>query len=133
MEHTSKREISQKKFKDISLGVSAYGAISAWFILFIMKSTVGVEEASLLAIDGTMVLILGLIIYKTKSKVTVGILISFLLLGIGVSVAQMLEVGSINIAGLIIKAIIIYYLFTLFEHINNINTKQFNTSIKLTF
>lgn len=134
MEFQSKKEISQKKFKEIALSITAYGIISSLLAFFVMKTQVGIEEALILSIDGILVFILGLIIYKTKSKIAIGILIVFLLLATTMTIMQMIEVQHFGAGGLIIKAMVIYYTFTLFEHIKNINNKDFDTysvSLKL--
>jgi hypothetical protein len=134
MEFQSKKEISQKKFKEIALSITAYGIISSLLVFFVTKAQVGIEEAFILSIDGILVFILSLIIYKTKSKIAVGILLVFLLLATAITIMQMIYTQHFSAGGLIIKAIIIYYTFTLFEHIKNINNKDFDTysaSLKL--
>ena len=127
MEFQSKKEISQKKFKEIALSITAYGIISSLLVFFIMRTQVGIEEAIILSIDGILVFILGLIIYKTKSKIAIGILIIFLLLATAITIMQMIDEQHFNAGGLIIKAMVIYYTFTLFEHIKNINNTNFDT------
>ena len=48
MEFQSKKEISQKKFKEIALSITAYGIISSLLVFFVTKAQVGIEEAFIL-------------------------------------------------------------------------------------
>ncbi len=135
MQFQSQKTISQKKFKDISIGISLYGIISFLLVFFMFKTKIGIMNAFIFSADGILVFVLGLIIYKTKSKIAVILLLLFLVLATAFSVFDMIESKHFSVGGIIIKLFLISAVSTLFTHIKNINNNEYDTfsaSLRLT-